>query len=261
MRNEKDLTPKDWDIIRYFLTNGNEPAIQKQISEGANVSRRYLGDLRDKQGKVKKRGRLSILAEKKILRWKFGVVPGSGDKKLYYLIENRETFEYVADEFLNDMDTAIIFMLSQYTQRMISNEYIDGYKGLNLEEEEENVESFLGGDYVESFFEEGMKLSPTFLHYTIHAGLPEVEVAANILHSTLEGCPDDSPTIRIYLDGWPEKYDMTLQIKAYAERLYVSLLFDAKKYPELRSKIIDFFKGPAFGPQYLNLPFPDLYTI
>ena len=259
MRNKKDLTPKDRDIIRYFLTNGNEPAIQKQISEGANVSRRHLGDLRDKQGKVKKRGCLSILAEKEILRWKFGVVPRSGDKKLFYLIENRETFEYVADEFLNDMDTAIIFMLSQYTQRMISNEYIDGYKGLNLEQD--NVETFFGGDCVESFFEEGMKLSPTFLHYTIHAGLPEVEVAANILHSALEGCPDDSPTIRIYMDGGPEKYDITLQIKAYAELLYVSLLFDAKKYPELRSKIIDFFKGPAFGPPYFNLPFPDLYMI
>ena len=257
MRNEKDLTPKDWDIIRYFLTNGNEPAIQKQISEGANVSRRYLGDLRDKQGKVKKRGRLSILAEKDILRWKFGVVPRSGDKKRYYLIENRETFEYVADEFLNDMDTAI-FMLSQYTQSMISNEYIDGYKGLNLEQE--NVESFFGGDCVESFFEEGMKLSPTFLQYSIHEGLPEVEVGANILHSALKECPDGS-TIRIYRGGGPKKYDITLQIVDSAELLYVSLLIDAKKYPELRSKIIEFFKGPAFGPQYFNLPFPDLYRI
>jgi len=259
MRNEKDLTPKDWDIIRYFLTNGNEPAIQKQISEGVDISRRYLGDLRDKQGKVKKRGRLSILAEKEILRWKFGVVPRSGDKKLFYLIENRETFERIANEFLNDRDTTIIFMLSQYTQRMISNEYIDGYKGLNLEED--NVESSFEEDCLETLFEEGMKLSPTFLQYTIHAGLPEVEVAANILHSAVEECPDDSPTIRIYMGRGPEKYDITRQIVAYAELLYVSLLFDAKKYPELRSKIIDFFKGPAFGPQYLNLPFPDLYMI
>jgi hypothetical protein len=258
MRNKKDLTPKDWDIIRYFLTNGNEPAIQTQISRGANVSKRHLGDLRDEQGKVKKRGRLSILAEKEILRWKFGVVPRSGDKKLYYLIENRENFERIANEFLKDRDTAIIFMLSQYTQRMISNEYMDGYKGLNLEED--NVETFFGGDYVETFFEEGMKLSPTFLQYSIHAGLPEVEVAANILHSALEACQDDSP-IRIYLDGGPKKFDITRQIEDYAEILYVSLLIDSKKYPELRSKIIDFFKGPAFGPQYFNLPFPDLLTI
>lgn len=258
MRNEKDLTPKDWDVIRYFLINGNEPAIQKQISEGANVSRQYLGDLRDEQGKVKKRGRLSILAENDILRWKFGVVPKSGDKKRYYLIENRETFEYVADEFLNDRGTAIIFMLSQYTQRMISNEYIDGYKGLNLEEE--NVETFFEGDYVETFFEEGMKLSPTFLQYSIHAGLPEVEVGANILHSALKACQDNSP-IRIYMDRFPKGFDITRQVEDRAELLYVSLLIDSKKYPELRSKIIDFFNGPAFGPLYFNLPFPDPYMI
>lgn len=249
MQNEKALTPKDWDIIRYFLTTGNEPAIQRQISEGADVSKRHLGDLRDKQGKVKKRGRLSILVEKGILRWKLGFVHRSGDKKFYYLKENRETFECIANKFLKDGDTAIIFMLSRYTQRMISDEYVDGYKGLNLE-----------GDNVETFFEEGMKLSPTFLQYSIHGGLSEVEVGANLLHSALK-TPKGARPIRIYLDGLPKEFDITRQIEAYAEFLYVSLLIDGKKYPELRSKIIDFFEGPAFGPPYFNLPFPDLLMI
>jgi len=258
MRNEKDLTPKDWDIIRYFLTTGNEPAIQSQISEGADVSKRHLGDLRDKQGKVKKRGRLSILVEKGILRWKLGFVPWSCDKKFYHLTENRETFECIANKFLKDRDTAIILILSKYTQRMISDEYMAGYRGLKIEED--NVEISFGWDYAEMFFEEGMKLSPTFLHYTIHAGLPEVEVGANLLHSALEASKD-ARHIRIYLDGMPKRFDITRQIEDYTELLYVSLLIDAKKYPELRSKIIDFFKGPAFGPQCFNLPFPDILTI
>ncbi len=171
---------------------------------------------------------------------------------------DREIFDDIWSNELQNREEVLSFLNSQYTQRMISNEYMDGYKGLNLEEE--NSETFFGGDCVESFFEEGMKLSPTFLHYTIHAGLPEVEVAANILHSTLKECPDGS-TIRIYRGGGPKKYDITRQIEDSAELLYVSLLIDSKKYPELRSKIIDFFKGPAFGPQYFNLPFPDLYMI
>jgi len=160
-----------------------------------------------------------------------------------------EIFQDIWSNELQSREEVVSFFNSNYTQRMISNEYMAGYRGLKIEE-----------DNLETFFEEGMKISPTFLHYSIHAGLPEVEVGANILHSALMASQDDSP-IRVYMDGFPKEFDITRQVEDRAELLYVSLLIDSKKYPELRSKIIDFFKGPAFGPPYFNLPFPDFYMI
>jgi len=251
------FTEKDEAVIKYFLLNGNKLSYQKLISEGAGVSEQYLGGHYDKKKNLEVEGRLSKLVREGFLDEKNGKARKRGMTIFFSLKEDRTPFAKLANEFLKDRDTAI-FMLSQYTQRMISNEYIDGYKGLNLEQD--NVETFFGGDCVETFFEEGMKLSPTFLQYTIHERLLGVEVGANTLHSAVEACPGGS-TIRIYMGEGPKKYDITLQIVDSAELLYVSLLNDAKKYPELRSKIIDYFKGPAFGPPYFNLPFPDLYMI
>jgi len=182
----------------------------------------------------------------------------SGKPNIWKPNTNREIFEDIWSNELQNREEVLSFFNSRYTQRMISDEYMDGYKGLKIEED--NVETFFGGDYAETFFEEGMKLSPTFLQYSIHAGLPEVEVAADILHSALETSKDARP-FRIYMDGLPKEFDITSSVGAYAELLYVSLLIDSKKYPELRSKIIDFFEGPAFGPPYFNLPFPDLLMI
>lgn len=175
--------------------------------------------------------------------------PQKGKENIWKPHLDREIFEDIWSSELQNDGEVISFFNSEYTQRMISNEYMAGYRGLKVEEEN-----------VETFFKEGMKLSPTFLHYSIHAGLPEVELAAGLLHLVLEASPDAEHN-RIYKDGWPKRYDITRQIEDSAELLYVSLLIDAKKYPELRSKIIEFFKCPAFGPPYFNLPFPDIYMI
>lgn len=158
-QKEKNFTPKDRDIIRYFLSNGNRPAIQKQISEGAKVSKRHLGDLRDENRKVKKEGRLSILEKKGIFKWKFCVVYRSGDKKCYYLIEDINTFKQIAKIFLNSDDT-LMFMNSEYTQSVRIKYVFDMVLknfGINLSQ----------GWNVEDLIKKIITKSPSVLEYVL----------------------------------------------------------------------------------------------
>ena len=223
-------------IIRFvcdYPDGIEEPEIREWLKENYGISEKkgivdHLQELKEKRVLIKQKPKIENI-------WKPNL--------------DREIFEDIWSNELQNRKEVVSFFNSSYTQRMISNEYMAGYRGLKIEE-----------DNLETFFEEGMKLSPTFLHYSIHAGLPEVEVGANILHSALKASQGDS-RIRVCMDEFPKEFDITRQVEDRAELLYVSLLIDSKKYPELRSKIIEFFKGPAFGPLYFNLPFPDLYMI
>lgn len=123
MKKEKALTQKDRDIISFFLSNGNKPAIQKQISIGAKVSVRHLGDLHDGR-ELKKEGRLTILMKKKLLDCKLGIFPCSGSKKFFYLRDDTNAFKQIAKTFLNTADT-LLFIKSDYTQRMITKYVFD----------------------------------------------------------------------------------------------------------------------------------------
>ena len=211
-----------------------EPKIRDWLKENYGIS--------EKKGIV---AHLQELEEKMFLIMQ----PQRGKENIWKPNPDREIFGVIWSNELQNNEEVLSFFNSKYTQRMISNEYMAGYRGLKSEE-----------DNVEPFFEEGMKLSPTFLHYTIHAGLPEVEVGAGLLQLVLEASPH-AKRIGIYRGEGPKKYDITLQIEYSAELLYVSLLIDAKKYPELRSKILDFFESPAFGPPYFNFPSPDSLII
>lgn len=124
VKKEKDLTKKETNILRFFLSNGNSPEIQKRIAIGADVSVRHLGDLHDEKRKVKKEGRLSILMRKELLDWKLAVFPRSGDKKFFFLRDDPNAFKQIAKTFLNTADT-LLFMKSDYTQRMIRKYVFD----------------------------------------------------------------------------------------------------------------------------------------
>lgn len=117
-QKEKNLTQKDRDIIRYFLSNGNTPSIQKQIAEGANVSENHLGGYGNKNGKKKEGGRLSYLLKKGILDQKSGKIHRKGLTNFYCLKENLNAFKQIAEIFLNSDDT-LMFMNSEYTQSVM----------------------------------------------------------------------------------------------------------------------------------------------
>jgi hypothetical protein len=116
-------TRKDRDVVGFFLRNGNKPAYQKQIAEGAKVSERHLGDLHNKPG------RLSILVKGDILKKELKFVQNRGQTFHYFLSEDLKGYQKVgrcwlcltkfgtgkAEITVEDLD---IWRSSEYKKRM-----------------------------------------------------------------------------------------------------------------------------------------------
>jgi hypothetical protein len=107
---KQSFTEKEKAIIKFILSNGNKPAYQKQISEGAGVSEQYLGP--DEEG------RLSVLVKRGILVSKVGKVH-KRISNFFHLNEDFGTSKEIAIEFLKDKNSAAIFMNSTYAQKVI----------------------------------------------------------------------------------------------------------------------------------------------
>lgn len=213
------FTDKEKAIIKFFLSNGNKKAYQKQISQGAGVSEQYLGPGEE--------GRLFALVKSKILVYEHGKVR----KRLsifFSLNETFTTFKLIAFEFLKDEDSSFIFTSSSYAQQFLRNtpDYLSNYRRL---------------PGLQSFFSRGLRLSPTFAKYLIFENDAVVALMSSLL---LSHCNIEDATITM------EKGKIeTNSFYGFTAGLYTSLIVDAMKYPQLKKPVTSLLGGgPIMGP-------------
>ena len=214
-----NFTDKEKAIIKFFLSNGNKKAYQKQISQGAGVSEQYLGPGEE--------GRLFALVKSKILVYEHGKVR----KRLsnfFSLNETFNTFKLIAFEFLKDEDSSFIFTSSSYAQRFLRNnaDYLSNYRRL---------------PGLQSFFSRGLRLSPTFAKYLIFENDAVVALMTSLL---LSHCHIEPVTITM-----EEEKIKTKSSYGFTAALFTSLIVDAMKYPQLKKPVKVLLEGgPKMGP-------------